>query len=89
VPEAAHYLRIPKATLRAWVLGRDKFRAVIGAPGSSGPAALAFVNLVEIQVLGALRCQHVSLPKIGNAFARTFQLRAWWTPRGNLAVARP
>lgn len=67
VREAAHYLRIPKATLRTWVVGQDNFRPVIDSPRPSGPPVLTFVNLVEIHVLDALRCQHVSLPKIRKA----------------------
>ena len=65
VSEAAHYLRIPKATLRAWVAGQKNFRPVIRAPRPQGPPLLSFVNLVEAHVLDALRREHhVSLPKI-------------------------
>ncbi len=68
VAEAAHYLRIPKATLRAWVAGQDNFRPVILAPRPAGPPLLTFVNLVEVHVLDALRRQHhVSLPKVRKA----------------------
>jgi uncharacterized protein (DUF433 family) len=40
--EAARYLRVPAATLRAWTLGR----------------ALSFSNLIEAHVLRALRTEH-------------------------------
>jgi uncharacterized protein (DUF433 family) len=68
VAEAAHYLRIPKAALRAWVARQDNFRPVIDSPRPSRSPALTFVNLVEIHVLDALRRQHqVSPPKIRKA----------------------
>jgi uncharacterized protein (DUF433 family) len=65
VAEAAHYLRIPKATLRAWVAGQGTFRAVIAVPEHEGPPLLSFVNLVEVHVLDALRRQHLlPLPRL-------------------------
>jgi uncharacterized protein (DUF433 family) len=72
VVEAAHYLLIPRATLRSWVAGRayptqegDKFfKPVIHLPEDRG-ARLSFINLVEAHVLDAIRREHgVRLDKI-------------------------
>jgi len=77
VIEAAHYLRIPRSTLRAWVAGqayrangrRGMFRPIITAPDSR-LRLLSFINLVEAHVLDALRTQHqhqISLQTIRRA----------------------
>lgn len=72
LPEAAHYLHIPRATLRSWVVGRAYptssgsrlFRPVIALPDPH-QTVLSFVNLVEAHVLEAIRRQHgISLEKI-------------------------
>lgn len=63
--EAARYLRLPAATLRAWVLGREyptaegasRFRPLI-RPASQQPPLLSFWNLIEAHVLRSLRTQH-------------------------------
>ncbi len=63
--EASHYLGIPKATLRSWVLGRHYpieagkqfFRPIIELPDKEKPL-LSFVNLVEAHVLEAIRQRH-------------------------------
>jgi uncharacterized protein (DUF433 family) len=63
--EASHYLGIPKATLRSWVLGRQYpietgkqfFRPIIELPDKEKPL-LSFVNLVEAHVLEAIRQRH-------------------------------
>ena len=65
IREAALYLRIPVATLRSWVLGRNYptsrgegfFRPVITVP-SGKPPLLSFMNLVEAHVLDAIRRKH-------------------------------
>ena len=71
-PEAAHYLRIPVTTLRSWVRGRKYptsegdqfFQPVIELPDDS-QNLLSFINLVEIHVLDAIRCDHrISLHKV-------------------------
>src|SRR5438270_11703083 len=63
--EAARYLRLPTATLRSWILGRDY-------PESSGrnafppllrptlrrPPRMSFSNLIEAHVLRSLRIEH-------------------------------
>ncbi len=61
IAEAAHYLRIPAATVRAWVVGtttgrgqRRVFRHVLDLP-VKGLTQLSFFNLAEILVLRSLR----------------------------------
>lgn len=62
--DAARYLGIPQATLRAWAFGQRGFRPVI-RPADPHSRDLAFVNLVEAHVLEALRRQHhLSLQKV-------------------------
>jgi len=58
ISEVAHYLRMPKATVRAWALGQDRFKAVLGLEPQIGPPLLSFVSLVEVHVLDALRREH-------------------------------
>ena len=63
--EAARYLRLPPATLRAWTLGRayptsaggGQFHALI-RPAARSPVSLSFWNLIEAHVLRALRTEH-------------------------------
>lgn len=65
INEAAHYLGIPKATLRSWVLGRPYptgagerfFRPIIELPDGEH-RLLSFENLVEAHVLDAIRRVH-------------------------------
>jgi uncharacterized protein (DUF433 family) len=62
IVEAAHYLGIPKATLRSWVLGRHYptgkgkrfFRPIIEL-ADKDQRLLSFENLVEVHVLDAIR----------------------------------
>jgi uncharacterized protein (DUF433 family) len=63
IREAAHYLRIPVATLKSWVLGRDyqtkrsgkqHFESVLVLPDKDVPL-LSFYNLAEAHVLSAFR----------------------------------
>jgi len=70
--EAAHYLRVPVTTLRAWCTGQDyrykgrpkRYQKVIRLDGS-GKEGLSFLNLVEAHVLmGLRRRHHIPLPKI-------------------------
>lgn len=58
IAEVAHYLRIPKATVRAWAVGQDRFRPVLAVEPQDGIPLLSFVNLVEVHVLDALRREH-------------------------------
>lgn len=63
--EAARYLRLPAATLRSWVVGRQyptteghgDFKPLI-LPASRKPAWLSFSNLIEAHVLRSLRTDH-------------------------------
>jgi len=63
--EAAHYLLIPLATLRSWVRGRHYpttrgkrfFKPIIDLPDPKLPS-LSFINLVEANVLNAIRREH-------------------------------
>ncbi|HVQ78090.1 MAG TPA: DUF433 domain-containing protein [Candidatus Binatia bacterium] len=73
--EAAHYLRIPRATLRAWVMGRSYpkgsglalARPLFHLP-KPGQPVLSFLNLVEAHVLDAIRREHqVSLQRVRKA----------------------
>lgn len=75
IPEAAHYLRIPAATLRSWVLGRyyptatgsRLFKPVVILPERERPL-LSFINLVEVHVLDAIRRKHdIQLRKVRSA----------------------
>ena len=70
--EAAHYLCIPKATIKAWVKGTTYstrsstrvFRHVIELPTTS-LSLLSFYNLAEAHVLRALRTEYeIPLPVI-------------------------
>jgi uncharacterized protein (DUF433 family) len=64
VGEAAHYLGVPKFTLRSWFAGQRGFRAVI-RPADAKALGLSFTNLVEAYVLTAIRRKHqVALPTI-------------------------
>lgn len=75
ISEAAHYLRIPHATLRDWVLGRSYptgagrtfSKPIIFLP-EKDRHLLSFVNLVESHVLDAIRREHeISLQKVRRA----------------------
>ncbi len=73
--EAAHFLRLPTATLHSWVVGRrypkaegvGHFRPLIQA-AAYRPPILSFWNLIEAHVLRALRTDHgVSLRDVRRA----------------------
>lgn len=73
--EAARYLKLPAATLRTWLLGRDypkgdskaTFQPLI-EPACGKPLQLSFYNLVEAHVLRALRTEHgVALAELRKA----------------------
>lgn len=75
IVEAAHYLRLPAATLRAWSIGRPYLRSdgpqysdpVLTLPQPSRPI-LSFINLVEAHVLAAIRRRYqIPFPKVRNA----------------------
>jgi uncharacterized protein (DUF433 family) len=58
IAEVAHYLRLPKATVRAWAVGQGRFKPVLSLDHREDVPLLSFVNLVEVHVLDALRRQH-------------------------------
>jgi uncharacterized protein (DUF433 family) len=75
--EAARYLKLPQATLRAWSVGRDypvaegqsRFKALI-KPARGKPPLLSFFNLIEAHVLRALRTEHgVSIKALRDSIA--------------------
>ena len=72
VAETSHYLLIPQATVRSWVVGRPYptkrgkkyFKPVIDLPDAES-RSLSFINLIEVHVLDAIRREHaVPLDKI-------------------------
>jgi uncharacterized protein (DUF433 family) len=75
--EAARYLRLPAATLRAWLVGRDypkgESRAMFHPlikPAGKKPLLLSFYNLIEAHVLRALRTEHgVAIGELRKAIA--------------------
>lgn len=75
--EAARYLRLPAATLRTWLVGREypkageqaRFHPLI-KPANRQPLQLSFFNLIEAHVLRALRTEHgVALAELRKAIA--------------------
>jgi len=79
IVEAAGYLRLPKSTLRAWLLGQQSFRPVIEIADRPG-RQMSFINLVEAFVLSGIRRQHsVPLPKVRKAL--DYLRRTFKTPR--------
>lgn len=84
--EAARYVRLPAATLRTWVAGRDyrngeakgTFRPLI-EPAHPEPLQLSFYNLVEAHVLRGLLTDHgVGMAELRRAIAfaeRKLQIR--------------
>jgi uncharacterized protein (DUF433 family) len=75
VTEAAHYLRVPRTTIRDWISGRHyrndagvRFsRPIIHIPNPS-VKLLSFMNLIEIHVLDAIRRKYdIPLEKVRTA----------------------
>ena len=65
VREVARYLRVPDATLRAWVVGRpypargqDRWFEPLIRPADAAPIRLSFLNAVEAFVLSSMRRHH-------------------------------
>lgn len=89
IGEAAHYLNIPQATIRSWVLGatytlkdgtRKKFPNVIELPKAES-SLLSFFNLVEAHALRALRTHHaIRLPAIRRALNYVKRQCGWARP---------
>lgn len=77
ITEAARYLRLPSATLRTWLIGREypkgdtqaTFHPLI-RPASKQPLHLSFYNLIEAHVLRSFRTEHgVALAELRKAIA--------------------
>ena len=67
VTEAAHYLRVPAATIRYWSVGRGDYAPLIEVPAHV-PTLLSFLNLTELHVLAAIRREHeVKMPSVRRA----------------------
>ena len=76
--EAAHYLRLPPSTVRAWCLGQRyydakgmsrRFASVIDIADRK-TKRMSFINLVELFVLAAIRRKYqVGLPQVRQAVA--------------------
>jgi uncharacterized protein (DUF433 family) len=74
--DAAHYLRIPLSTMKAWCRGQHyrsghsgrivHFSPVI-VPASPSQGLLSFYNLAEAHVLRATREQNIPLPNVRRA----------------------
>jgi uncharacterized protein (DUF433 family) len=84
ISEAAEYLRLPKSTLRAWVLGQrygksERFFKSVIAIADREDRKLSFINLVEAFVLAGIRREHnVPLPTVRKAvdyLRRSFKTR--------------
>jgi uncharacterized protein (DUF433 family) len=65
LPECAHFLRVPSATLRTWVMGRHyhvgarkKFWEPVVEIADPTTPAVSFRNAIELHVLAAMRRQH-------------------------------
>lgn len=78
IPDAAHYLRVPASTLKAWVSGRTYRTAeggriaapLIISPTASHPKLLSFFNLVEAHILASIRRVHgVPMAKVRRAIS--------------------
>jgi uncharacterized protein (DUF433 family) len=75
--EAARYLRLPAATLRTWLIGRDYPKGQTRAtfhplikPAGKKPLLLSLYNLIEAHVLRALRTEHgVAIAELRKAIA--------------------
>jgi uncharacterized protein (DUF433 family) len=76
-PEAAHYLNLPRSTLRSWCLGYDydlhgkvrRFKPLIRLDGEPREG-LSFLNVVEAHVLSAIRrVHHIPLGSVREAMS--------------------
>jgi uncharacterized protein (DUF433 family) len=88
IAEAAHYLQLPVATLKSWVLGRPyptksgprQFQPLIALP-ERGSSFLSFINLVEVHVLSAFRRDHrIEMSKIRTALNYVKRHFGWEHP---------
>ena len=87
IGEAAHYLRLPPATVRAWAVGRryltrsgQKRAAPVLVIPSKKPPMLSFLNMVETHVLAAMTRDHdIPLQRVRRAVK--YLEREFSTPR--------
>ncbi len=80
VSEVAHYLSIPKSTVRSWVSGTKSFKHVLDLPKPE-VALLSFFNLVEAHALRSLRVVHgIELPLIRTALDFVKSKLGWDRP---------
>ena len=56
--EVAHYLNLPRSTVRYWATGKDSSPALVEV-ADTDPLAFSFHNLVELHVLAAIRRRHI------------------------------
>ena len=65
--EVAHYLNLPRSTVRYWATSKDSSPALIEV-ADTDPLAYSFHNLVELHVLAAIRRKYtVPMPKVRSA----------------------
>ena len=65
--EVAHYLNLPRSTVRYWATGKASSPALIEV-ADTDPLAYSFHNLVELHVLAAIRRKHaIAMPKVRSA----------------------
>ena len=77
IGEAAHYLALPKSTVRSWGFGQPyetkggrKVAPPVFRPARKAPPTLSFWNVVETYVLASIRRHHgVPLQKVRKALA--------------------
>jgi uncharacterized protein (DUF433 family) len=71
VDEAAHYLGLPRSTVRVWAVGQRRGASSILPlikPAMRRPPTLSFWNLVELYVLASIRRRYkVSMPRVRRA----------------------
>ena len=79
VAEAAHYLSIPKSTVRSWIVGMQKFKSVIRPPVEND-SLLSFFNLVEAHTLRSLRIRGIELPRIRRSLEYVKKHYRWERP---------
>lgn len=65
VSEVAHYVSVPKSTVRYWSAGEGSYAPLIAVPTREPVVLLSFLNVVELHVLSAIRRKHtISMPKV-------------------------
>ena len=89
IPEAAHYLSVPAATIRCWSVGRGSHLPLIDVPSPGPPTLVSFLNLTELHVLSALRRKHqVKIPAVRKAIEYLARLAETAIDRRHPLVSR-